>query len=254
MKKIALILLGVCLILGSCKPTDKNKITYNGKNTIDIVLLEKYDLDASSGSNLTYHSDNEMAVTVNSDGIIQGKNVGDANVTISNSVNSITVKVIVSLFEEPTLNFGISKNSIEDIYGTPDYHYGDSIYVYGGGATLEDWYSYAVWRMNFFFKDNEYQECDLYINSDLKMRIDQFLSDNYHYFQTITDTVNTNETEEIVNVDLFLNAAQAEDASVLVGKQENFGTYNDICLFYVPFDYEDKSLDRSIISRKRFTE
>ena len=56
------------------------------------------------------------------------------------------------------------------------------------------------------------------------------------------------------NVDLFLNAAQAEDASVLVGKQENFGTYNDICLFYVPFDYEDKSLDRSIISRKRFTE
>ena len=108
--------------------------------------------------------------------------------------------------------------------------------------------------MNFFFKDNEYQECDLYINSDLKMRIDQFLSDNYHYFQTITDTVNTNETEEIINVDLFLNAAQAEDASVLVGKQENFGTYNDICLFYVPFDYEDKSLDRSIISRKRFTE
>ena len=151
MKKIALILLGVCLILGSCKLTDKNKITYNGKNTIDIVLLEKYDLDASSGSKLTYHSDNEMAVTVNSDGIIQGKNVGDANVTISNSVNSITVKVIVSLFEEPTLNFGISKNSIEDIYGTPDYHYGDSIYVYGGGATLEDWYAYAVWRMNFCF-------------------------------------------------------------------------------------------------------
>lgn len=253
MKKIALILLGVCLILGSCKSTDKNKITYNGKNIIDIVLLEKYNLGATSESKLTYHSDNEMAVTVNSDGVIQGKNVGEANVTIGNSVNSITVKVIVSLFEEPTLNFGVSKKSIEDIYGTPNYQYGDSIYVYGGGATLEEWYSYAVWRMNFFFIDNEYQECDLYINSDLKIRIDQFLSDNYHYFQTITDTINTNETEEIVNIDLFLNSAKVEDATVLVGKQENVGTYNDICLFYVPFDYEDKSLDRNIISRKRFT-
>ena len=253
MKKLALILLGACLILGSCKTSDKNKITYNGKNIIDIVLLEKYDLGATSESELTYHSDNEMAVTVNSNGIIQGKNVGQANVTIGNSVNSITVKVLVSLFEEPTFNFGISKQSIEDIYGTPDYQYGDSIYIYGGGATLEEWYSYAVWRMNFYFKDNEYQECDLYINSDLKIRIDQFLYDNYHYFKTITDTINTNGTEEIKDVDLFLNSANAEDASVLIGMQENVGTYNDICLFYIPFDYEDKSLDKNIISRKRFT-
>lgn len=252
MKKIALILLGICLVFNSCKPKDKTKINYDGESTIDIVLLEEYDLGATSESDLTYYSDNEMVVTVNSNGVIRGKNVGEANVTIENSVNSITIKVIVSLFEEPTFNFGISPISIKNIYGIPDYQFGDSIYIYGGGSSPDDWYSYAVWKMDFFFKYNFYYESDLYINSDLKIRIDQFLAEKYHFYQTLTDTISSNGEDEIVTLELFLNSAEPENASVLVGKQEDAGNYNDICLFYVPFDYTDKSLDRNIISRKRF--
>ncbi len=238
------------MVLGSCKPTDKTKINYDGESTINIVLLEDRNIGASSESELVYYSDNEMIVTVDNNGVIHGKNVGEANVTIENSVNSITIKVIVNLFEEPTVNFGVSSSYIKDIYGAPNYQFGDTIYIYGGGGSLEDWYSYAVWRMDFFFKDDAYSECDLYLNSDLKIRIDQFLSDNYHYYRTITDTINTNE---IINIDLFLNSAEAENASVLVGKQENAGYYKDICLFYIPFDYNNKSLDRDIISRKRLS-
>lgn len=252
MKKIALILLGICLVFNSCKPKDKTKINYDGESTIDIVLLEEYDLGATSESDLTYYSDNEMVVTVNSNGVIRGKNVGEANVTIENSVNSITIKVIVSLFEEPTFNFGISPISIKNIYGIPDYQFGDSIYIYGGGSSPDDWYSYAVWKMDFFFKYNFYYESDLYINSDLKIRIDQFLAEKYHFYQTLTDTISSNGEDEIVTLELFLNSAEPENASVLVGKQEDAGNYNDICLFYVPFDYTDKSLDKNIISRKRF--
>lgn len=252
MKKIALILLGICLVFNSCKPKDKTKINYDGESTIDIVLLEEYDLGATSESDLTYYSDNEMVVTVNSNGVIRGKNVGEANVTIENSVNSITIKVIVSLFEEPTFNFGISPISIKNIYGIPDYQFGDSIYIYGGGSSPDDWYSYSVWKMDFFFKYNFYYESDLYINSDLKIRIDQFLAEKYHFYQTLTDTISSNGEDEIVTLELFLNSAEPENASVLVGKQEDAGNYNDICLFYVPFDYTDKSLDRNIISRKRF--
>lgn len=252
MKKLALLLLGICLIFNSCKPKDKTKINYDGESTIDIVLLEEYDLGATSESDLTYYSDNEMVVTVNSNGVIRGKNVGEANVTIENSVNSITIKVIVSLFEEPTFNFGISPISIKNIYGIPDYQFGDSIYIYGGGSSPDDWYSYAVWKMDFFFKYNFYYESDLYINSDLKIRIDQFLAEKYHFYQTLTDTISSNGEDEIVTLELFLNSAEPENASVLVGKQEDAGNYNDICLFYVPFDYTDKSLDKNIISRKRF--
>lgn len=253
MKKLALILLGICMFLGSCKPTDKTKINYDGESTINIVLLEDYNLDATSESELVYYSDNEMVVTIDNNGVIHGKNVGEANVTVENSVNSITIKVIVSLFEEPSVNFGVSPSYIKDIYGDPNYQFGDSIYIYGGGGSLEDWYSYAVWKMDFFFKDDAYSECDLYINSDLKIRIDQFLNDNYHYYRTITDTISSNGNEEVVITDLFLNSANQENASVLVGKQEDAGYYDDICLFYIPFDYNDKSIDRNIISRKRLS-
>ena len=251
MKKLALILLGICMVLGSCKPTDKTKINYDGENTINIVLLEDRNIGASSESELVYYSDNEMVVTVDNNGVLHGKNVGEANVTIENSVNSITIKVIVSLFEEPSVDFGISQRYIRDIYGNPDYQFGDSIYIYGGGATIDDWYSYAVWRMDFFFQDNAYCESDLYINSDLKIRVDQFLDEKYHFYQTLTDTITSDGNEEIITYDLFLNSAEAANASVLIGKQENAGYYNDICLFYIPFEYNDKSLDRDIISRKR---
>lgn len=244
MKKLALFLLGICIFLSSCNPNDKNEINYDGKNSIEIVLLEEYDLGITSKSELSYYSDNEMVVTINENGVIKGKNVGEANVTIENEVNQITIKVTVNIFEEPTTSFGLSPKSIENIYGAPNYNFGDTIYRYGGG---NDWYSYAVWRMDFFFKYNSYYECDLYINSDLDIRIDQFLSDNYHYYQTITDTI----AEEIVTLELFLNDSDVEDASVLVGKQENAGYYNDICLFYVPFDYAEKSITDRIGSRKR---
>lgn len=247
MRKIAFILLGICIFFGSCKPKDKNEIKYDGEKSIEIVLLEEYDLGATSESELSYYSDNEMVVTVNEDGIIKGKNVGEANVTIENSVNSITLNVIVNIFEEPTTDFGISPKSLEKIYGEPDYNFGDSVYRYGGG---NKWYSYAVWKMDFFFRNKVYYECDLYINSDLDIRINQFLNENYYFYQTITDTLTTSDGNEIVTLDLFLNDSHIEDASVLVGKQEDAGFYNDICLFYVPFEYADKSILNNI-SRKR---
>ena len=250
MKKLALFLLGICVFFSSCDPQKKNEINYDGKNSIEIVLLEEYDLGVTSDSDLSYYSDNEMVVTVNEKGIIKGKNVGEANVIIENEVNKITIKVTVNIFEEPTTNFGITPKSIEKIYGTPDYNFGDTVYRYGGG---NDWYSYAVWKMDFFFKYKSYYECDVYINSDLGIRINQFLNDNYHYYQTITDTLTIGDNEEIVSLELFLNDSDPEDASVLVGKQENAGFYKDICLFYVPFEYADKSIDRNIISRKRFS-
>lgn len=244
MKKIALFLLGFCLILSSCKNRNRYEINYDGPATIDIVLLEELGLNVTSDYPLTYYSDNELVVTVSENGVILGKNIGEANVVISNAESTLTLKVVVSLFEEPTTSFGLSPKSIENIYGAPNYNFGDTIYRYGGG---NDWYSYAVWRMDFFFKYNSYYECDLYINSDLDIRIDQFLSDNYHYYQTITDTI----AEEIVTLELFLNDSDVEDASVLVGKQENAGYYKDICLFYVPFDYAEKSITDRIGSRKR---
>ena len=244
MKKLALFLLGFCLFFASCG-TDYS-IKYDGPNVVNIVLLEELNLNIKSDEVLTYTSDNELVVTVSQEGIIMGKNVGEANVTVSNAEQELTLHVVVSLFEEPSVQFGASTDYIESIYGEPRYNFGDSIMIYGSG---EIWYSYAVWEMDFFFKDNHYFESDLYIREDLKKRINSFLDEKYYYSDSVIDTItNDDGNDEIVTIYLYLNKPNAEDASFVVGKQYNAGPYDDICLIYAPY-IDNKS--QPIISRDR---
>lgn len=241
MKKIALILLGISILLTSCKPKDKFGIKYNGDSIVNIVLAEEYDLDITSEDNLTFYSDNELIVTVNQDGIIKGKNIGEANITASNSQNSITIKVIVSLFEEPTLNFYCDQSYIEEVHGTPKYK-NDSLMIYGSG---EDWHSFAVWEMDFFFINNQYVEADLYIRKDLNVRVDEYLKGKFIYKNQVTDE------ETNVTYDIYLNKENPEDATVLVGKIMDAGPYKDICLFYIPYEHKRNSDYNDIFSRDR---
>ena len=245
MKKLALFLVALCL-LSSCREKVDHSIKYNGTKTINIVLLEELKLDVTTESNnpITYHSDNEMVVTVNSEGVIKSKNVGEANVTISNTIDVITVKVTVSLYEEPTTDFYVSKDEISNIYGQPNYivDSGDTtVYIYGSG---NDWYSSAVWEMDFFFIDNQYIESDLYIRSDVELRLDEFLDNNYFY--QYSDTIN----EQIYNI--YLNEENPENASLLLGKINNAGQYDDICIFYTPFEYEEERDYKGIIRKRIF--
>lgn len=238
MKKISIILLGVFFIMTSCgnktKDIDKT-IKYNGSNTVNIVLLEDYNLKASSEDALSYYSDNELVVTVTQDGKISGKNIGEANVTISNSENEIKIHVIVTLFEEPTLDFGCNRDKILSLYNPEKLIYNtDSVVVYS------NWYSYAVWSMSFFFKNNMYYESDLYIRNDLDLRIDQYLSANYHYYGVLTDNNNK-------DIYVYLDSATESDASILVGKQYDANSDGDICLIYIPYTPGS----RDIIRRRR---
>lgn len=243
MKRIALYLI-VISMLASCKGKVDNSIKYNGGEIVNIVLLEEFKLNATTESEnpITYYSDNDMVLTVTSDGVIKGKNIGEANVTISNSINEVTIKVIVSLYEEPTTNFYVSKEEISRIYGHPNYtiNSGDTtVYIYGSG---NDWYSYAVWEMDFFFINNQYIEADLYIRSDVETRLDEFINNNY-YFQS-NDTINGEAYY------IYLNEENPEDATVMLGKINNVGQYEDICVFYIPYEYEEKLDYKGIIRKK----
>lgn len=231
-------------MLASCREKVDNSIKYGGGESVNIVLLEELKLNATTESDnpITYYSDNDMVVTVNSEGVIKGKNVGMANVTISNTIDVITVKVTVSLYEEPTTDFYVSKDEISKIYGQPNYivDSGDTtVYIYGSG---NDWYSYAVWEMDFFFIDDQYIESDLYIRSDVETRLDEFLNNNYYYQRS--DTIN----DEIYYI--YLNEENPEDATVMLGKINNVGQYEDICVFYIPYEYEEKFDYKGIIRKK----
>ncbi len=237
MKKSALVLFVFCCFLFSCK---NNSIKYDGPETINIVLQETRNLNATSKDPISYHSDNNLIVEIDQNGNILGKNVGETDITLSNLENELRLHVIVSLFEEPTLEFGASPSRIKSIYGEPRRNYGDSIFVYGSG---NDWYSWAVWEMDFFFNDGQYFESDLYLRSDLDIRIEQYLKENYFPYDTITETTTNNGSEETMTIYLYLNEPNPKDANVIVGKQYNTG-YNDedIRLMYAPFFTNNKSL------------
>lgn len=234
MKRIALYFITLCL-LSSCGGKIDETIKYDGPKNVNIVLLEEMNLNATTESEnpITYYSDNDMIVTVSPTGTIKGKNIGEANITISNTIDEITIKVIVSLYEEPTMNFGASTDEIIGIYGEPKHivHKADTTaFIYGSG---NDWYSFAVWEMDFFFLDNQYIESDLYIRNDVGLRLDEFLDNNYFY--QYNDTING----QIYHI--YLNEEKPEDATVLLGRINNVGQYEDICLFYIPFEYEKKT-------------
>lgn len=243
MKKLALFFISV-MLFAACGNRNDTSINYDGPKTVDIVLLEELNLNVTSDEPLTYYSDNDLYVTVTDNGIIKGKNVGEANVTISNSENSITVKVVVSLFEEPTFDFGISPNDIAKIYGAPRFNYGDSIFIYGSG---NEWYSYAVWEMDFFFQDNEYIEADLYIREDVNTRLNQFLRENYFVKDTIYDTVDNVMTTCYI----YLNENNPDEASVLLGQLFPAGRYDDVCLFYTAYDNSDKKSLEDLYKRNK---
>ena len=131
---------------------------------------------------------------------------------------------------------------MRNIYGDPNFtkEIGDTTaYIYGSG---NNWYSYAVWEMDLFFISNQYVEADLYIRSDVELRLDEFLNNNYFY--QYSDTIN----EQIYHI--YLNEENPEDASVLLGKINNAGQYDDICIFYTPFEYEEERDYKRIIRKK----
>lgn len=226
MKKVALILIGLCLIITSCGKKIDKTIKYNGSKDVNIVLQESYNLNASSEEELTYYSDNSLIVTVDKNGKIFGKNIGEANITISNSENSVNIHVNVTLFEEPTLDFGCNQEKILSLYGQPTIST-DSVIIY------TNWYSYAVWSMSFFFKDNEYYESDLYIRNDLDLRIDQYLEENFYYYGKLTDDNNN-------DIYVYLDAADESNATVMVAKMYHANKDDDICLIYVPYTSENR--------------
>lgn len=223
MKKIVLILSFICILFSSC---EDNSIKYNGPNTVNVVLQDYFDLNATSNDPIQYQSDNELYVTVSSDGVIYGKNIGKANITLSNTENELTIPVNVNLFEEPTINFGASTSEIKALYGEPKRNFGDSIFIYGSG---QDWYSPTVWEMDFFFNNDKYYEANLYIRKDLDLRLNQFLDENYYYYQEITDTIN-----EEKNLYIYFDTKDPRFAEVVIGKQYHAGPYNDILIIYAP--------------------
>ncbi len=179
MKKVLFYMIILAVLATGCKKDEKSKsLDYSGSANVTIALRDSFRLPVSSDYDISYSSSDNMYVTVSSDGVVYGKNVGSADVTMSNGFESITVRVDVDLFIEPTFEFGCAPSHIRALYGSP-YQSGynpDGILVYQ--YTANQGYSYACGEMDFFFDEGSYYESDVYIRPSVEFLLDNYLTDN----------------------------------------------------------------------------
>lgn len=161
-------------------------------------------------------------MTVSDDGVLNGRNVGSAQVTLDNGFHSLTVDVIVDLFREPTFEFGCYTNRIRELYGNPymSGYINDTILVYqytGPGG-----YSYACGEMDFIFEDAGYCEADVYIRSSVGLLLNRYLDERFTLETIIGDT-------------LYLYRFKL-DNNIVCGKFDSHNQWDEICLFYIKIE------------------
>ena len=236
MKKTVFFLIILAIVATGCKKNKKSKsLNYNDSNPISMVLRGNHQIQASSDYDITYtainNTPNVEVITVDGSGKLYGKNVGTAQVKIDNSYENRVVDVVVDLFRQPTFEFGCSANRIKSLYGNPYAAgmIGDTIMVYQ--YTSQEGYSYACGEMDFFFYNEGYYESDVYIRPSVEFLLNNYLTENFDYYNTLGDTL-----------DIY---KYKEDTAIICGKFASHNPWNEFCVFYYR-DENVNSLDRAL--------
>ena len=238
MKNTFLLIAILAILTTSCNKKEKSKsLNYSGSNTVTIALRDNYQINADSDYDISYSTSNSNVVTVSQNGLIYGKNVGQAQVTFTNSYESRTVDVNVDLFVEPTFEFGCNTQRIKNLYGSP-YNSGNTssgllVYQYTQ-KTDYGYYSYACGEMDFFFSSGAYVEADLYIREGLDALLNNYIDENFILYDTVQQIAHNNDT-----VDCYLYRNKI-DPTVTMGKFQSGNQYNETILYYYQPDNDVK--------------
>ncbi|MDP2235024.1 MAG: Ig-like domain-containing protein [Bacteroidales bacterium] len=151
MKKCIIILLSV--VLFSCKKDKEEPIPVVSvaQANVNLYTGTTFQIVATGGDSLTYQSDNEFVAKVSKTGLINADRVGRANITVSSATSSATVYVKVdpkfNLYEEPLINWSLTKTEVIAQLGTPSEQDGGRIY-YTSSNTAVYRYSYVFDNLN----------------------------------------------------------------------------------------------------------
>ena len=269
MKKVLFFIMIFGVLFTSCKKkeskstslnyTDSNPIsmTLSGPEHIQSVPDHYFDhlIQVTSDYDITYsvkNPDSIDIIKVSSDGYLHGKNVGSAKVKMDNGYENMTVNVEVSLFKEPTFNFGCNSNKIRSLYGSPyqSAYISDTILVYQ--YTADHGYSWACGEMDFFFDVNannekSYFEADVYISNTCKYKLDSaYLKDNFTLEAVFTDSAVFAHYGDT----LFLYRSNIYN-DVVCGRFATHNQWNELCLFYIQDIQEEKSVANFLKRRPR---
>lgn len=207
----------------SCKKDDDDSISLSVSEKI-LNFGDKYQIEASSSSKITYSVENEYNAEVSETGVVTAKYIGETNIILENAEDKKTLKIIVepkyNVYPEPDIEFGDTKNSIIAQFGN-DYIESESTIGYF------DYSSNAPMIIFTFDESNILDGYTVLINSTYSSMLDDFLAERYFHLGVYED------------LDLYLNKTSVTSASMAIG----IGIYDASywMVTYVPYSYTEKS-------------
>ena len=124
MKKILFALLCAFAVLATgCQEKEDTGITLS-ETEVTLNSAEKYQIAAESQTPITYTSENEYHATVDKQGLVTAMFVGETDIVLDNGEDTKKLHVIIepkyNLYEEPVIDFGITKDELISMLGEPD--------------------------------------------------------------------------------------------------------------------------------------
>lgn len=119
----------LCLLLITVLVFTLSSCEKEKANLISVTVLEKtfnfedeYQIEATSKSAISYTVENEYNAKITQTGYLTAGRVGETTISLNNSEDQKTFKVIVkpkyNLYPEPNIKFGATKNSIISQFGS----------------------------------------------------------------------------------------------------------------------------------------
>lgn len=171
MKKVFSLILSLTIIFSITSCNDGPNSTKLSKNFYSLYHDESQKIEGTNVSDLVWNSENEFVAKAK-DGVITGVLVGKTTIkSIKNLSFTVEVKPKYLTYEEPSLEWGASKETIKARYGVPD----EESDTYLGYKT----YNTNAPMMTFMFIDNQMTGSGVICNYLAALEIVDFLGERY---------------------------------------------------------------------------
>lgn len=180
------------MVFVGCSDNDDNLSL--DRNEVSMYVGDEIIIKASYGSeNVSWKSDNDFIASV-SDGLVKANKVGETNI-IASADNDAYCKVTVlpkyNLYEEPYMEWGVTKDYIREKYGKPYFESKDAM-------------TYKENFMGYMFKDGKLVSASVMISLNKAEELGLFIKERYYPFKVSGGSVIG-----------FINANSTKDATVL---------------------------------------
>lgn len=169
MKKVFSLMLIITSIVCVYSCSNDNEERINIPSSRNMKVGESFNLGYPSN----WISSNTFAATVNNEGVISAVRKGDANIYSTDKDLScqITISPSYTLYNEPIIQWGISKSSVKSQKGTPDSET-TTLLTYDTNNTIAP-------EERYLFEDNKLKASAIFVKSTYTSEIVEHLAQRY---------------------------------------------------------------------------